>query len=525
MATTITNVTELQAMENDLTEDYVLGNNIDASATSGWNGGGGFDPIGIPVATHHSYVYPASDLVIGGDYIGTYPDDGDYWDKVDDPQDSPDDDATYNHQTGGDVATFVYGSSSSVPNDAYDITVRLYSRAKTSGTNRYYGLLRVGGANYLTATYYSPPSSYTGTSWEYPVNPSTSLDWTVSDIVSIQGFGWYSNYGNSQLNMTQVYLRISYKLDHRFTGTFNGAGYTISDLYIDRPSEDNVGLFGCADGVTIKDVELEDVDITGVDYVGVLGGYSSDSTISGCAVRGTVNGRHYMGGLAGWTYSSTISKCYTTGSVTGTNFIGGLIGAFQTCTMSDCYTRASVTGDTYVAGLAAYAWMGETITNCYSTGAVTGSNLLGGLLGYSEGTITNCFWDTTTSGQATSDGGTGYPTATMKLLVTFYPLWDIDQTTTDRNDSYPFLSWEIDESDTIWLIYGTGVRSFTIPDILDHKGRPVKNARVQAFRVDTHTFVEEELTDEYGSATFDELPNDVDVVFTPTWGGTRTPRL
>ena len=46
MPTTITNATELQAMANDLTEDYVLGNNIDASATSGWNAGAGFDPIG-----------------------------------------------------------------------------------------------------------------------------------------------------------------------------------------------------------------------------------------------------------------------------------------------------------------------------------------------------------------------------------------------------------------------------------------------------------------------------------------------
>ncbi|KKL12757.1 hypothetical protein LCGC14_2532540 [marine sediment metagenome] len=46
MATVITDVDELQAMENDLTADYELGNNINASATSGWNGGEGFDPIG-----------------------------------------------------------------------------------------------------------------------------------------------------------------------------------------------------------------------------------------------------------------------------------------------------------------------------------------------------------------------------------------------------------------------------------------------------------------------------------------------
>ena len=43
----ITNVTELQqAMAFDLAGTYVLGNNIDASATSGWNAGAGFAPVG-----------------------------------------------------------------------------------------------------------------------------------------------------------------------------------------------------------------------------------------------------------------------------------------------------------------------------------------------------------------------------------------------------------------------------------------------------------------------------------------------
>jgi len=42
----ILTVNDLQDMEDDLTAYYELGADIDASATSGWNAGAGFDPIG-----------------------------------------------------------------------------------------------------------------------------------------------------------------------------------------------------------------------------------------------------------------------------------------------------------------------------------------------------------------------------------------------------------------------------------------------------------------------------------------------
>jgi beta-lactam-binding protein with PASTA domain len=44
--TLIYNVTELQAMSSDLAGTYALANAIDASATSGWNAGAGFAPVG-----------------------------------------------------------------------------------------------------------------------------------------------------------------------------------------------------------------------------------------------------------------------------------------------------------------------------------------------------------------------------------------------------------------------------------------------------------------------------------------------
>ena len=61
-------------------------------------------------------------------------------------------------------------------------------------------------------------------------------------------------------------------------------------------------------------------------------------------------------------------------------------------------------------------------------------------------------------------------------------------------------------------------RTFTVPDLLDSQGRAVARARVRAWRIDTHAWVETETTDEYGQCTFDDLPTDVTCVLLAQWG-------
>ena len=59
--------------------------------------------------------------------------------------------------------------------------------------------------------------------------------------------------------------------------------------------------------------------------------------------------------------------------------------------------------------------------------------------------VTECFWDTETSGTTTSNGGIGKTTAEMKVKSTFtdagwsFPyIWDVDSLV---NDGYPYLNW------------------------------------------------------------------------------------
>ena len=150
----------------------------------------------------------------------------------------------------------------------------------------------------------------------------------------------------------------------------------------------------------------------------------------------------------------TVRYSYSVGSVTGDHRVGGLVG-WNWHTVSDSYSTGSVTGGNYVGGLVGHNL--DAVSNSYSTGSVSGSSYAGGLVGYGEGAsnVTNSFWDTETSGQVASAGGTGKTTTYMKDIATFSGAgWDITAVADPGTRSpsyiwnivdavtYPFLSWQ-----------------------------------------------------------------------------------
>jgi hypothetical protein len=84
-----------------------------------------------------------------------------------------------------------------------------------------------------------------------------------------------------------------------FTGSLDGQGYEISGLFINRPEQDEIGLFGCVgDAGVINNVEVVNATVTGKQYVaGVVG--SNLGTLSNCYFSGSVNGDRSLGALAG----------------------------------------------------------------------------------------------------------------------------------------------------------------------------------------------------------------------------------
>ncbi|MDB4680807.1 DUF5011 domain-containing protein, partial [Akkermansiaceae bacterium] len=187
-----------------------------------------------------------------------------------------------------------------------------------------------------------------------------------------------------------------------FHANYDGGGYVISGLFINRPTEPYAAFIGAGTG-QISNLGLENVDITG-----------KQSTAGFIAFGGN--------GL-------TIDKCYVTGTVKGNgDGVGGFMNRSSgTVTISNSYSTASVTGTNgAVGGFLGYGDNGSaTISNCYSTGVVTGGWMYGGFAGFSGPTYSNTFWDKEKSGQTNAQyegalpGVSGLTTSQMQTASTF----------------------------------------------------------------------------------------------------------
>ena len=211
----------------------------------------------------------------------------------------------------------------------------------------------------------------------------------------------------------------------RYNAVFDGDGHTISNLFISRSSTNDVGLFGASSATSaIRNVGLESASVTGNAYTGALIG-SVYGAVEAAYSTGSVNGNGYVGGLVASLSggSSSIQRGYSTASVTGsTGRIGGLVGSSSGGgQIKASYATGAVRGIDYVGGLAGDSDSNGGITASYATGAVSSSaspagTNLGGLAGRNTGTITNSYWNVTTSGIADdNDAATGEGKTTSDL--------------------------------------------------------------------------------------------------------------
>ena len=265
----------------------------------------------------------------------------------------------------------------------------------------------------LIAQTETAPSSGDGSSGDpYQIDTLNNLYWITqnsgewdayyiqtANIDASSSSSWDSNAGFTPIGNSGT----------RFTGSYDGAGYTIDSLFINRSITNDIGLFGhigvdANSATTIQNLGLTNVSITGKDQVGALVGFKRQGML-------------------------TVSNCYSTGSVTGTNSIaGGLVGQLRDGgAISNCYSTCTVNGDDGVGGLVGSLRNNSSnVVNCYSTGSVNGNNDVGGLVGFlNNSSVSNSFWDTQTSGTSigigagNSTGATGKTTAEMKTASTF----------------------------------------------------------------------------------------------------------
>lgn len=170
-----------------------------------------------------------------------------------------------------------------------------------------------------------------------------------------------------------------------FSGSFNGGGYIINNLNIDKVSDDFVGLFGRADGALFENIGLENVNVKGRSCVGALVGLQKNhSTIHNSYAKGVVYGRDNGGGLIGrQEESSKVMNSYSMVEISGDTNIGGLLGhQEQFSSVESTYSTGNVIGVDRTGGLVGWQGSSSTVSNSYSTGKVSGTLHIGGLVGW-----------------------------------------------------------------------------------------------------------------------------------------------
>ncbi len=213
-----------------------------------------------------------------------------------------------------------------------------------------------------------------------------------------------------------------------FDGVFDGQGYKITGVTVNRNAEDYVGLFGCIrkNGNLVPTVKNVHVELTpadaslnkangmlGKDYVGGIVGYAEGALIENCSVTvGSVTGNDKVGGIAGYACDSEIKNCFTQSDVSafGTSKprAAGIVAEIKqesgTMSVKGCFASGSVYAtpvaddidSSNAAGIVGYIHdksSGVEIKNCLFTGTTaSGYGILGstGSVNMKNITVSSC---------------------------------------------------------------------------------------------------------------------------------------
>ena len=239
--------------------------------------------------------------------------------------------------------------------------------------------------------------------------------YTVTSADGLMNVAELVNGGKTDINITldknidltgKGWTPIGTSFDNSYKGTFDGGGHTITGLTV-TTNDQFVGLFGSIGYAgTVKNVMMEDVQITSNRSSGFAGGVAgySDGTIENCSVSGSVSGTVYVGGVVGAQWNGSITGCSSSATVKGTVYVGGVAGQTNGgATLTACYATGNVIIEIApkknISGGGLVGMNGgKGVRACYATGNVTstgsstGNVHIFGLLGDNYTTVTACYW-------------------------------------------------------------------------------------------------------------------------------------
>lgn len=201
----------------------------------------------------------------------------------------------------------------------------------------------------MAITYDEAKGGYTdgATTWK----PNNDGVYEIDSLDQLKFFRDAVNDGNS-FNGQTVKLTVSINLNNEewapigksgkpFRGTFDGNGNTVSNLYINTPTQNDVGFFGYTSVGEIKNLTIKNANVTGYLDVGAVAGTPYTSKYTNITLTGDVKiqGFSYVGGMFGknvyadltnLTIDATEGSYVTADSVENglayRTYVGGVIG-------------------------------------------------------------------------------------------------------------------------------------------------------------------------------------------------------
>lgn len=348
----VNNVSRLQDMSKNLSGDYALGKDIDASVTSRWNGGAGFMPIGNSNNAFHGQ-FDGENHIIYSLYI--------------------------NRPASFGVGLFgaAYGKISNLG--------LVYGNI--SGQRDVGGLVGTAGQGIkLNHVFYTGTvkgsEDNVGALAGYLSEGNISDSWSRSTVT-----------GNSNVGGLAGALRLGGGIDNSFAiGTVTGSSLV-------------GGMVGSIQSTFIRNSSSK-ANVTGDAKVGGLVGSIGFAEVSDSSATGIVKGSgNNIGGLFGELMYARVSNAYATGSVTGSSMVGGLGGSSDQGNISNAYSTSAVKGDSYTGGLVGSN--NGALTQVFHVGVVSGKSQTGGLVGgnFNAGTITNAYSKGLVTGLDAMTGG------------------------------------------------------------------------------------------------------------------------
>ena len=251
----------------------------------------------------------------------------------------------------------------------------------------------------------------------------TNLNNTVTDIPSVPGkYKWMwdgSEFTSSTIVTADINVTGETLLFDEGDGTEQNP-YEISDLKTLEGFRDYIND-GNGDGKYFKltaDIDMSKAcsEESGTSWTPIgndTNRFKGTFDGNGYKITGLyINSTSDYQGLFGYVgEGGTVKNLGVSGNVEGSESVGGVVG-YSSGTVTNCYNTGAVTGSSssyYIGGVVGYS--SGTVTNCYNTGNITGTSAVGGIVGYNYyGTVTNCYniGDVTGSSYVGSIAGDGY---------------------------------------------------------------------------------------------------------------------